>query len=429
MLFPGRVHSGAARIEDAEARAMKAIMQPPPGAGMPARPEEAAPRHPGRFAALDGWRGVCASMVVLFHVPVVSGWGSVEIVRHAFLFVDFFFVLSGFVIAHAYAGRLSTGLELQRFVAARFIRVYPLHLAMLLAFLVFEGATAAAHPEAAFAGGNSVRAFFANLFLLHAFGTVDGLGWNYPSWSISAECGAYLVFGLAALWLGRRSPLALAALVVVAVPAIALKVGELDTSVAFGWLRCLLGFSCGALLRLRLWRPAEAGGRAPSLPAWTLAEGATLAAVAVFVAVAGHRLLSLAAPFVFTAAVFVFAHEAGAVSRLMRRRVFAFLGLISYSIYMTHAFVISRAINLATVLESRFGLSLTVLDADGSKSFGPEAWKGDAALVAVLLLTVAASAVTWALIERPGQRLAARPAAGTARRPATASAVFSEPAS
>ena len=55
-----------------------------------------------RFYALDSWRGIAAVMVALFHMPIAWSLYDVGIVRHAWLFVDFFFVLSGFVIAFTY---------------------------------------------------------------------------------------------------------------------------------------------------------------------------------------------------------------------------------------------------------------------------------------------------------------------------------------
>jgi hypothetical protein len=60
---------------------------------------QAAGNNVTRFEALDGWRGICACLVVLFHFHGFSPIYSVELVRNSYLFVDFFFVLSGFVIA------------------------------------------------------------------------------------------------------------------------------------------------------------------------------------------------------------------------------------------------------------------------------------------------------------------------------------------
>jgi peptidoglycan/LPS O-acetylase OafA/YrhL len=61
-----------------------------------------------RFEALDGWRGICACLVVLFHFHGYSPIYSWGLIRNSYLFVDFFFVLSGFVIAWNYATRLDS---------------------------------------------------------------------------------------------------------------------------------------------------------------------------------------------------------------------------------------------------------------------------------------------------------------------------------
>lgn len=361
--------------------------------------------HPTRerFESLDGLRGVAAIMVVLLHAPLSGFLSQVPLFRNAFLFVDFFFVLSGFVIAHAYEGRLRSRKELSAFVASRWRRVYPLHLFMLMLFLAFALVmTSARGPDGLFEGANSPSAFVANLFLVHAFGTVDGLGWNYPSWSISAEFGAYLAFGAGSLWLGRRLPIALVATLALSLVALAAWVGHLETTTEFGWLRCLYGFACGAWLRIAVWPRQSRPREGEAFAFWTLAEGATLMAIAVFVSSAGSSPLSLAAPFVFAFAVFVFAHQAGHLSHLLAGRVFAWLGLVSYSIYMTHAFVISRTINVATVAEGRLGWSLLVNSANGDKAFTAAA--SPLALVVILCGTLAASALTYRFVEKPGQR-------------------------
>jgi peptidoglycan/LPS O-acetylase OafA/YrhL len=79
-----------------------------------------------RYETLDALRGVAALAVVGFHLGQVKL--EPAIVPYGFLAVDFFFVLSGFVVAHAYENRLRDGLSWQAFFIRRSIRIYPLAL-------------------------------------------------------------------------------------------------------------------------------------------------------------------------------------------------------------------------------------------------------------------------------------------------------------
>ena len=92
----------------------------------------------GRFVALDSWRGIAALAVVAFHVQVNGLAFSSTIVGNAGAAVDFFFVLSGFVISAAYGSRLAGGFSLARFMTLRLGRVYPLHLLVLALYVAAE---------------------------------------------------------------------------------------------------------------------------------------------------------------------------------------------------------------------------------------------------------------------------------------------------
>ncbi len=84
-----------------------------------------------RYDTLDGWRGLAALAIAFYHLPVahafrdLAGWKNLE------FFVDFFFVLSGFVICHAWGKRLTTAQDGWVFMQRRFWRVWPLHIVIL----------------------------------------------------------------------------------------------------------------------------------------------------------------------------------------------------------------------------------------------------------------------------------------------------------
>ena len=81
-----------------------------------------------RFHLLDGLRGIAAFMVVLYHMPRFM----CTFAHTAFLSVDFFFCLSGFVIGFSYEKRLLAGMRMKDFFAARIIRLYPTYLLAIL---------------------------------------------------------------------------------------------------------------------------------------------------------------------------------------------------------------------------------------------------------------------------------------------------------
>jgi peptidoglycan/LPS O-acetylase OafA/YrhL len=79
-----------------------------------------------KYEVLDGMRGVAAIAVVMFHAA--SFFGALR-PPSAYLAVDFFFALSGFVLGYAYDRRLAGGMSAVNFMLRRLIRLYPLYIA------------------------------------------------------------------------------------------------------------------------------------------------------------------------------------------------------------------------------------------------------------------------------------------------------------
>src|SRR5579863_9383070 len=138
-----------------------------------------------RFRVLDSCRGLCAVAVVLFHLDTYTHWYWLPVVRNGYVAVDFFFVLSGFVIASAYRAKLQTMPDVIRYAVRRLGRLYPLHLAVLLAFLVIELCRLWIFQAAdAFTNNTNATALLEHLVLIQGF-TANHETWNYPAWSIS----------------------------------------------------------------------------------------------------------------------------------------------------------------------------------------------------------------------------------------------------
>ncbi len=385
-----------------------------------------------RYGALDAWRGICACLVTVVHIPVAHPWQQAVAFHNMQLFVDFFFVLSGFVIFYAYGDRVRDRASTMGFVIRRFGRVWPLHAAVLAGFVALEVVKAVAGAAlhlpldgAPFSDNHSIPSLLSNLALTQAFNLHGMTTWNGPAWSIGVEFYTYLVFAAAVLLFGTRpaifAALAMAGLLGVA----AFSEAWLFTTHDFGFFRCLYGFFTGVLVSM-LVRREQAGGRAS-----TKLEIAAIGIMGLYIAVTGTDVTSLAAPLIFALLVYVFAFEGGVVSRLLKGRAAQALGLWSYSIYMVHMLLFAVLKIVFTVAAKFPGSPLTAPVSHPVKLWSLGSPLADAALAGFeLAAVIALASLSYRYIEAPARAWfsalaseAERPAA-VRRRPA---ATFVQP--
>ena len=161
---------------------------------------------------LDALRFIVAGLIILHHfqgagpIALAESWHPV-FERGGFLLTNFFLIDSGYVLMRVYGasvagGRMSAG----DFFLKRYLRVLPAHLIMVasLVLLIAGGGLLGFSPRA--------PEWFrwdqlpAQLTLTQAFGVPGGLGWNAPSWSISALIGCYLAFPWLLRGIARLGP-------------------------------------------------------------------------------------------------------------------------------------------------------------------------------------------------------------------------------
>ena len=357
-----------------------------------------------KFAALEGWRGVSAVFVAISHFGhgVVWHLGDTAFVGHSYLFVDFFFVLSGFVITHAYGDRLHDAMDLAAFALRRIGRLWPLHAAVLAAWFLaqlvqFAGGALASNVgmHAAFTDGRSPLGFVAALFLIQGFGDWQAYGWNYPSWSIWVELWTCFVFGLVCLR-PRGQRLLLAALLSLAgLAALVLAGGSMRVYLGFGFFRGLYGFFLGMLV----YRLYQATGER-LIPKASLLEIASVAFAVLFVIFFGDDTLALATPLIFAVVVYVFAFEGSILSRLLKTRLLERLGRWSYSVYLNHYFILLVFVTALRALRRIFGVGLPATE---PLSLG-NLYLADLLCLAYVGLAIVVSAGTFRWIEEPWRR-------------------------
>lgn len=366
-----------------------------------------------RFEVLDSWRGICAVMVVVYHFIFIVNTPFLqnEFVLNSYLFVDFFFVLSGFVVCHAYRDRIGDRRQFVGFLLRRIGRLWPLHLAVLFAMMLAVMAinVVGHHPDRllidAGSGNYSLRALLLNAFLLNSMG-LYGSAWNGPAWSIGAEFYTYILFALVVLVARRKLLLVASALAVAAGLVIVMFAPAYMNSTAdFGLLRCIAGFFTGVGAY-----HLHAALRGRQLPFATFCEVASLALAATFIVAAGRgpdkaHALSVLAPLAFAVPILVFAREGGLASRLMRLSPLQALGRWSFSIYLIHMPVLVLVVSYGLWAYGELaGVALrqeVAVDGVAKQLYaiGPAGAATLMALVVTLVVTLAA--LTFRLVEVP----------------------------
>ena len=340
--------------------------------------------------ALTALRGVAAFAVVLQHysssAATWSGKNIPSLAPHGYMAVDFFFILSGFIMAYTYADafRARGMAAYPDFLLRRVARVWPLQvftvLALVASGLVFQATTG---TWGVFRSDNIVFDTFANIFMLQGFDI--GANINGPSGTVSQELGAYIAFPLL-LWFAAHpnrwvglATLAIALGVVIreAVLAGGLALDSRDIGVMVA--RCFAEFTLGILV----WRAYRA-----QFCRWVGSDLAT-AGLSAAAALSLGLGLDLVAAMLFIPIVLAFAWNTGWPARWAATRVPYFLGVISYSLYLIHSPIRFLEFDLMAWIMPGPVSSTTAL--------------ATAALLALTPIPVAWMTYRW--VERPGRDL------------------------
>jgi peptidoglycan/LPS O-acetylase OafA/YrhL len=319
-----------------------------------------------RYSELDALRFIFAIIVVIGHA---AGWKNT--IPGGYFSVDFFFVLSGFVLAQALT---VSERSFKEFAIDRLARLVPLHWLTLLVFVCVLF----------YAGWQSwftAWEFLVNALLLQSL-TERATTYNWPSWSISVELIVNLVLFYSVASRGRNLIAGIAIIIsglLMLIPSIAPDHWQYLARGVYG---LMLGY-CSF----------EAHVRAPEIPqtARTIFLFATGAVVFAIVFHTSTTVSKMAIAPLAAALIFLLASGESFISTIFRP--LGYLGLISYSIYLVHAPLIILA------------RSKGYLGLDAQDNFSGEWWQ-----VAVLLvIVVAVSVPLYEFIEKPARKLVTKP--------------------
>lgn len=309
-------------------------------------------QKPKEILALAGARAFPPLMVVLFHFSEghhYSGVAAIDLAAaRGYLWVEFFFVLSGFILTHVYGARateLLTRRGYAAFLRARLIRLYPLHLFVLLVlaamlivarFLAHAGGYLS-YYDGAYHPDMSLKGFVLSLFLVHAWNSMNTLTWNGASWFVSVEFVLCLLFPAFA-WLANGKAWRGVVLVAAGLGGVLLlnltSQHGLDITYHNGVLRGLAEFSVGAGLAV-LFRHAGAIARLPWFAHSLIQAGLLLwLGWAVYHTGWSHTHRDILTVLPIMTAVFVLAFDKGFLADAFKTRLPQMMGVWSYAVYM-----------------------------------------------------------------------------------------------
>ena len=379
-----------------------------------------------RFLALEGGRGVLALVVMLAHFDVNFHGKWFFSAINLYYLVDYFFVFSGFLMAWIYWERMRTARDLGNYFVVRFCRIYPLHLFWVAIFVLFELFRLTLNQEILdsrpFTGAYAIEKLPEHVFMLQAMGLSKVHSWNFPSWSLSTEFFAYIVFGgyifITSKWR------VWAAVAIVLLCAIALWVWSdigFQETVYMGFYRCLASFMMGVIL-FRFYRKTLFLKNSPGL--MTILGLLALCLLFSFSFISTNKAWSFLTPLVAGFMVWTLVYDAGLLSRFFSSRIPLFLGAMSFSMYLAHVFIENRLFNLLKLLEQKGWGSYFTPDIHHFSEWrdvvvGLNQWQGDLIALLTIFITIAVSYATFHLVEEPTRKLGKRLIA--ARKPASAS--------
>lgn len=288
------------------------------------------------FVTLDGLRGTAAIAVLVLHAATAQT-PELPVFGSAYLAVDLFFLLSGFVIGHAYDAKLSDGMGFRKFFRIRVIRLYPLYL-LGLAVAIATPALMAVTTGDWWLAKPTAQALPWAVFILPR-PVSDPSHWfiiNPPAWSLFYEMLGNILYALLITRLDKRTLLGIVVVAGLVLTAISLHYGTINAHPNWpiwfltSFSRMAFSFTLG-LLFYRWWR--EGVLPAPHMPAgWAIllflvlialpSTGPAAGALTAAVVLVGFPIVLL---------IGIANEPSGRAAPLMSE-----LGRISYALYILH---------------------------------------------------------------------------------------------
>lgn len=313
---------------------------------------------------LTGIRSFAALWVFLYHTrPEMSEayprciWLIEGLTSRGYLGVDLFFTLSGFILTYNYCDVFQKFdiHKYLKFLCLRLARIYPVHLFVLLLFVVAVAGADIMNISLTIPEFFNFPDFIKNLFLVQAWSIPVRPSWNTLSWSVSCEWMAYLWMpAFLLIFRNKKLPYYLIWYVVLSLCLVFLpEILAFTTTYSYGIVRIAFEFNLGIII-FHLYR-SNIGKNLP----WNLILPLIILIILVtsFFAIGKALPLFALAP-LFGLAILGIVYESSHISRLLSLKPFVYGGYVSYSFYMIHELVLLIARKAYKFIPSTFSYYL-----------------------------------------------------------------------
>jgi peptidoglycan/LPS O-acetylase OafA/YrhL len=343
-----------------------------------------------RLKELDSLRGIAAIGIAIFHYSPQFNATPISFLLSSFYiggyyFVDFFFLLSGFVLARTYIGN-NKKRNFSNLLLVRLVRLYPLHFVTLLIVLLQNIVLVNYFNSSQFIYEfNDIKHFFLNMFLVNGIGLEGGFSFNGPSWAVSTLIFANILFFFILTKLKNKQLFYILSFLIPLI-VILLTTG-MTIFPGMGLFATIIDFFAGVLLFLFIRRIKT------NIGSPYFYDVLFIISTVIFFIYMSNGIIKINAINIIVACIIfsliLFSSINGKVIKnVLRHKILIYLGKISFAIYMIHYPV---------------QLLFRMIESSTKNSFNYSNWWLFILFFAVVILT---ADISYRLIELPGKRLA-----------------------
>lgn len=360
------------------------------------------------YKSFDGWRGVLALLICVAHLKINGHIYQSFLTVETYVYVQFFFVLSGFIMCLIYYNYLNSPRLLKIFFIKRLSRLYPVHIFIIFFLvmmeLIFIGMIKeySLYSREPFSENKSIYALITNVFFVQGMGFNSWYTWNTVSHPVSVEFYTCLLFGI--LCYKFKKYISQLSIILIIISGYFLY-SRYDNLNNFHLLfRAVCGFFSGVICFKIFDQVRHKLPKIYSVKLWTILESLSIVFLFLLAQIETSNLSSIYLTFGLVLPIIIFGFEKGLISKFLMTKLFQFFGKIAYSLYMTHGVVFACIVMIARISEEKLKINLFKKNENSDVLdifLGTNMYEGDIYYILIMGICIFVAYLTNIIIEEP----------------------------